>query len=104
MPLKETDVRILLRRLLEEGTFVVTHHARVETDKDGLSQGDIVNVIRGGAVGSGEWENGSWHYRVETQRIAVVVAIEPEPTSMPSADTDVSSLELVVVTAWRKRT
>jgi hypothetical protein len=36
--------------------------------------------------------------------MVVVVAIEPEPERMPPSDADVSLLELVVVTAWRKRT
>ncbi len=56
--------------------------------KDGLAEIDVVNVLRGGVVEPGEWENGSWRYRVRTSRIAVVAAFRSETM-------------LVVVTAWR---
>ncbi len=56
--------------------------------KDGLAEVDVVNVLRGGVVEPGEWENGSWRYRVWTSRIAVVLAFRSETM-------------LVVVTAWR---
>jgi hypothetical protein len=60
-----------------------------------------VNVLRGGAVREAEWENGSWRFRVETQRMVFVVTFDPEPTRMPAGDDDVSDLELIVVTGWR---
>ena len=41
MPLRETDARRLLRRLLEEGIFVVSPHARVEMKKDNLTDVDV---------------------------------------------------------------
>ena len=49
---------------------------------------DVANVLRGGVVDPGEYENGSWRYRVRTARIAVIVAFRSET-------------ELRVVTAWR---
>ena len=49
---------------------------------------DAINVLRGGIVEPGEFENGSWRYRVRTQRMYVVVAFRSET-------------ELRVVTAWR---
>jgi hypothetical protein len=66
-------------------------------DKDGLSDVDVVNVLRGGVVRPAEFENGSWRYRVETQRITVVVAFDPDPDEAETED----EIELVVVTAWR---
>jgi len=57
-------------------------------DKDDFSLIDCINVLRGGRVEPGEFENGSWRHRILTQRIAVVIAIS-------------SDEELVIVTAWR---
>jgi hypothetical protein len=56
--------------------------------KDDLTTVDCENVLRGGVVRPGEFEHGTWRYRVETSRITVVVAFRSEG-------------ELVVVTAWR---
>jgi len=50
-----------------------------------------VNVLRCGRVSDPpELERGSWHYRVETDRMCTVV-------------TFAGNLEIVVVTVWRKR-
>jgi hypothetical protein len=103
MPLGEIDARRLLRRLLEEGVFVVSPHARHEMAKDGLTDLDIVNVLRGGRVQPAEWENGSWRYRAQTQRMAVVFAFEPEPGVLPDEASDLGEWELVVVTAWKQK-
>jgi len=65
MPLKATDARTYIRRLLEEGIFVVSNHARREMKKDDLGDPDAINILRGGTVREGEWENGSWRYRVD---------------------------------------
>lgn len=42
--------------------------------KDDLTTVDCTNVLRGGIVEPGEWEKGSWRYRVHAQRMWVVVA------------------------------
>lgn len=91
-PLSEREVVDLVRRILKEGGRVrFTTHSQDEMEADGLQEPDIVNVLRGGWVYQpGEFENGSWRYRVETDRIAVVVAFR-------AADV------LVVVTVWRKK-
>jgi len=105
MPLKATDARKLVRRLLDEGKFVppgARSHARKEMEKDGLTDVDAVNVLRGGVVKEGEFENGSWRHRVETQKMVFVVAFDPELEVMPAADDSVEDLELVVVTGWRQ--
>ena len=49
---------------------------------------DCENVLRGGVVRQGEYEHGTWRYRVETNKTTVVIAFRSEQ-------------ELVVVTAWR---
>ncbi len=53
-------------------------------------------------VKEGEFENGSWRHRVETQKMVFVVAFDPELEVMPAADDSVEDLELVVVTGWRQ--
>ncbi len=103
MPLRETDARRFLRRLLEEGIFVLSPHALIEMSKDNLTDVDVVNILRGGIVQPAEWENGSWRYRVLTQRMAAVAAFEPDVEALPADEDDVSEMELIVVTAWRQK-
>lgn len=106
MPLKATEAKKLIRRLLDEGRFVPPgsgSHARKEMDKDGLTDVDAVNVLRGGVVREAEWENGSWRHRVETPRMVFVVAFDPEPDRMPTDDQDLEDMEVVLVTGWRMK-
>lgn len=106
MPLKAADARKLLRRLLDEGKFVspgAKTHARREMEKDNLTDIDAVNVLRGGVVREGEWENGSWRYHVETPKIVFVVTFDPEPAVMPDGNDDLGETELIIVTGWRHR-
>lgn len=51
---------------------------------------DVVNILRGGVVEQPELVNGTWRYRVRTQRMTVVIAFR-------------SDAEIRVVTAWRLR-
>ena len=55
-----------------------------------MDTGDCINILRGGKVREGEYENGSWRYRVETPKMAVVVTFIDED-------------ELMIVTAWREK-
>jgi hypothetical protein len=86
MPLRATDARKLIRRLLDEGKFIspgARSHARQEMEKDRLTDLDAVNVLRGGAVREAEFENGSWRHRVETPKMVFVVVFDPEPSECP---------------------
>jgi hypothetical protein len=103
MPLRAPEARKYIRRLLEEGIFVVRDHARREMKKDNLNDSDAINIVRGGVVREPEWENGSWRYHVDTPRMCFVVAFDPEPDALPDEKADLSEVELVVVTAWRIR-
>ena len=87
-PLAPDAARQLMRKILRAGRFIYSKHAKEELLADRLTTVDCENVIRGGVVRPGEFENGSWRYRVETGRITMVVAFRSEH-------------ELVVVTAWR---
>jgi Domain of unknown function (DUF4258) len=88
--LETRAVKPLLRRILESGTVSFSDHAQAEMGRDQLTTVDCTNVLRGGVVEPGEWQNGSWRYRVKTNRICVVVAFRSEKRA-------------VVVTAWRIR-
>ena len=57
------DVKRLIREIITNGTVYYSKHARQEMANDNLSEIDCSNVMRGGVVGEGEWENGSWRYR-----------------------------------------
>jgi hypothetical protein len=89
-PLTPAAAKELVRGILRSGRTIFSGHARQELLADDLTTLDVVNVLRGGVVRPGEYEHGSWRYRVETSRIAVVVTFR-------------SRNELVVVTAWRYR-
>jgi hypothetical protein len=87
-PIRPARAKELILEILERGETSFTRHSIEEIEADGLTTVDCVNVLRGGVVRSGEHERGTWRYRVETQRITVVVAFR-------------SRERLVVITAWR---
>jgi hypothetical protein len=87
-PLAPEAAKRLIRYILKGGRFVYSKHAKDEMLDDDLTTVDCENVLRGGVVRPGEYEHGTWRYRVETNKITVVVAFRSEG-------------ELVVVTAWR---
>jgi len=67
-------------------------HALEELRKDNLTTSDALNVIKSPdakIMSEGELEKGSYRYRLETNRILVVISFDT-PTSF------------VVITAWRK--
>jgi hypothetical protein len=87
-PLDNAAAKRLIARVLPHGTVAFSGHAQQEMAKDALESTDCLSVLRGGWVEFSELENGTWRYRVRTQRLFVVVAFRSED-------------ELVVVTAWR---
>lgn len=90
-PLSPTEAKRLIRQCLTAGGRVdFSGHALDELQKDQMTTGDCLNVLRGGVVEPAEWERGSWRYRVRTARMCVVVSF-------------VSETRLRVVTAWRMR-
>jgi hypothetical protein len=88
-PLDPPKAKRLIRSILREGTLRYTKHALDEMKADGLTAVDCCNVLGGGWVEPGEFENGSWRYRVRTASMCFVVAFRSEQT-------------LVIVTAWRE--
>jgi hypothetical protein len=90
--LGKIQVQKLIKRILTESTSLIafTSHARKEMASDSMDALDVLNVLRAGHVfEDGEFENGSWRFRVHTERFCVVVAFR-------------NPHQLVVVTAWRK--
>lgn len=89
-PLRPPEVKKLIRRIIVNG--IVTYaqpHAEMRMKERGITTVDCINVLRGGVSEEGEYENGSWRYRVRTAKICVVVRFESENL-------------LEVVTAWRE--
>ena len=70
-PLKPLQAKVLIREILSAGEVTYSKpHAEERLKKWNLSTLDCVNVLRGGVVAEGEFENGSWRYRVYTPRIS----------------------------------
>jgi len=88
-PLRPPEAKKLILRIIGGGIVTYSQpHAEEQMRKRRISTVDCVNVLRGGVVREGEYENGGWRYRVCTQKMCVVIRFESE-----------SLLE--VVTAWR---
>jgi hypothetical protein len=87
-PLTPMDFKGLIRDIVQSGSVTFSGHAQAELAKDDLETTDVLNMLAGGIVEPGEFENGSWRYRIRTARMCVVVAFRSES-------------ELRIVTAWR---
>lgn len=77
-PLAAAEARKLAREILVRGTVSFTKHCLEELSKDGKTTVDATNILRGGAYGEAEWENGAWRHRASTQRMAVVIEFHTE--------------------------
>lgn len=89
-PLQPAKVKSLLVAMLEDGTVELSAHARQEMAKDNITEGEVMGVLQGGVVEPGEFERGSWRYRVRRSKTYVVVTLRTETWT-------------VVVTAWRTK-
>lgn len=64
-------------------------HSLKQMKERNLTSVDVINVLKAGKImDDSELENGSWRYRVQTQKITVVIAFR-----RPN--------HVTVVTAWR---
>lgn len=88
-PLAPGDARRLIRAIVTTGAVRFGSHALDEMAKDGLTDAEVLHVLRSGVVRAGEWERGSWRHRVDAGLVTVVVAFVSEAT-------------LRIVTAWRR--
>lgn len=90
-PLDPPHAKKLIREILNKGVVTYSRpHAEEQMIKRRISTVDCVNVLRGGIVQNGEYENGSWRYRVCTPKMCVVARFE-------------SKSILEIVTAWREK-
>lgn len=87
-PLPPATVKRLLVAILATGILSFSGHASEEMAKDNLTEIDVRNTLKGGAVRPGELVSGTWRYRVQTSRMAAIVTFR-------------SATHAVVVTAWR---
>ena len=87
-PRRPDDAKRLIRQILQIGRFTYSKHAMEEMLADDLTTVDCESVLRAGIVQPPDFALGTWRYRCETNRMAVVVAFRSES-------------ELVVITAWR---
>lgn len=84
--------KILTEILNRAGTSKITfsRHCRDEMKKDSLTTVDVFNVLKAGLIyEEPEWTRGTYRYRVETDRIIVVIAFS-------------QSHYVRCITAWRK--
>jgi hypothetical protein len=96
-PLSPDAATTLVRRITREGKVAFSQHAIHEMQADKLTIVDCVNVLRAGAVRQpADLEKGTWRYRVQTNRMTVVIAFRSDENDTSKAD------ELVIVTAWRQ--
>ena len=90
-PLKPSESRKLILHILKNGDVTYSQpHAIERMEERKIDNSDCINILRGGKVKEGEFENGSWRYRVETSKMTVVV-------------TFIDENELMILTAWRAK-
>jgi hypothetical protein len=82
-PLAPEAAKRLIRQILKMGRFTYSKHAKEEMLADDLTTVDCENVLRGGVARAGEFEHGTWRYRVDTSRITVVIAFRSERELVP---------------------
>jgi hypothetical protein len=90
-PFNRNEAKKLIQAILREDNFVFSGHAETELAKDDLTTFDARNVLRAGKIlEEPELVNGTWRYRVHTERMVVVIAF-------------LSESKLKIITAWRKK-
>jgi len=90
-PLCPSDAKKLILSIISMG--IVTYaqpHAEERMKQRRITTVDCINILRGGVVKEGEYENGSWRYQVCTPKMCVVIRFESEDI-------------LEIVTAWREK-
>ena len=90
-PLRPPAAKKLVLRIISGGMVTYSQpHAEEQMKKRRISLVYCINVLRGGSMREGEYENGSWRYQVYTTKMCVVIRFE-------------SDTILEVVTAWREK-
>lgn len=94
--LSRSEARKQIAKIMNHlsGKFYFSHHTRIELENDDLTTGDALNVLKSPDPKiniDGEFERGSYRYRLETNHLMVVIAFQEDGEA------------LTVVTAWDKR-
>ena len=72
-PLRPPVARKLILQIIFRGIVTYSQpHAEEQMHKRGISTVDCINILRGGAVDEGEYENSGWRYRVHTPKMCAV--------------------------------
>lgn len=94
-PLTANDARKAIRECIRKGSVVFSSHAKKKMANRDITEPDIVNTLRcGRIVDAPELVTFNWRYRIETERIAVIVTFEPFEGEIE---------ETIVISAWRYR-
>ena len=96
-PLNAVDARRLAARVLSSGgTIIASGHAKEQLADRKMSMPDVENVLRCARTQEPPaFIEGSWRYRICTQKMTVVVAFD-------NLDQDDDTLiEVSIVTGWR---
>lgn len=81
--LNSTEALKNIRRLAKAGSVAFSGHAMQRLRQRDLTTSDVMNVLQTSdsrVMGEGEFEDGSYRYRVATRMIIVVVAFNNEGT------------------------
>ena len=91
-PLSALELKNLLRAILDNpGALRYSKHALDEMAKDSIIKPEIHSALRAGQMTEPpEMENGTWRYRIRTQKLVIVVALRSEAIA-------------TVITAWKLR-
>jgi len=90
-PLRPLEAKKLILSIISTGIVTYSQpHAEGRMKQRRFTTVDCINILRGGVVKEGEYENGSWRYHVCTPKMCVVIRFE-------------SAEMLEVVTAWREK-
>jgi len=87
-PISRTEMRALLRKIIEDGEISFSRHALGQMEDRELTSDDCLAVLRAGWCEFEELINNTWRYRITTHQICVVVAFRSETFAK-------------VITAWR---
>lgn len=95
--LSKEEARKLISKIVLEGKnnyVIFTTHALNQLEERDLLTTDILNIVKSADSkihDGGEFENGSYRYRLETRTILVVISFHPKGE------------RIIIVTSWRKK-
>jgi hypothetical protein len=92
-PFDHATARKHVRAILESGMTTFLRSSHLAMAKEDMMSGDIVNVLRGGAIKSTTREHDAWRYESRTKSMTVEFFFRGRP--VPD--------EIVVLDAWRTK-